>query len=156
MTTIDGKVRLTFSQSQALAYGVELLGSGGESVGVGEHVMVRCGGGRLTVDVRLPKDGQYALKLHAIDPRTTGSMKNVVNYLIRYNSQSPIGGVAPFQRVEGGVLGPNTYMCTQLGIKALSHTGDVIETAGGQATVTFDLKKRPKHGALLGVDPSRP
>lgn len=78
------------------------------------HAMLREDNGQLVVSMRLPQQGEYALKLFADSAAATqqqleSELQNVCNYLIRCLNTNT--GIQPFPKLhEGSCLSSAMYM----------------------------------------------
>jgi hypothetical protein len=66
-----------------------------------KYAVIREENGEFTVHMRLPQEGEYALKLYANDEGEDGDASNVLNYLVKYVEQN--GKNEPFPNITDGM-----------------------------------------------------
>ena len=90
------------------------------------------------VDIRLPREGEYALNLFADDEKAEGDVPNVVNYLIRCeNDGEPIKTQA-YPKLHDGILGKGQYE-ERMEVRPVSHRGGRIKTDDGHISASFEV-----------------
>ncbi len=136
--TDDGKVEIRFGMRNAMSILQNLKHNELDDWLLKRHAAIRFEEDEMIIEIRLPKEGEYALKLFAQQDGFEGDLPNVCNYLIRCNKE----GVqpTPFPKLHEGILGRGPLE-DKLGIKSLNdYDNGVIDTEDGK------LKLRFKHG----------
>ncbi|XP_063401444.1 uncharacterized protein LOC134685570 isoform X1 [Mytilus trossulus] len=101
-----------------------------------KYAVIREENGEFTVHLRLPQEGEYAMKLYANDEGEDGDASNVLNYLIKYIEK---GTNEPFPNITDGKIGKKS-IADKLGVKAISNPGGSVITKDGKASVTFKAR----------------
>ena len=135
--TTTGEIELIF-EVQEIAY----LSSSLKNILINEallskYIISRRDKDKYIVKVRLPREGQYALKIFADDEGKIESYipKDVINILLYFEGGEKIN--EPFPNVAGGDLGTKPY-AEKFGIDVLSYQNGMVKAWGGRARVEFE------------------
>lgn len=127
--TKTGEVELRFDLKQPKAVLQNMRSNHFDEWLLNRHAVVKVQDGQLVVNVRLPENGEYALKLFTDDLDHEGDMSNVCNYLIRCLGKNIKPN--PFPKLHEGALG----------IDAVTHKSGTILTSDGKLNVKFVKQK---------------
>ncbi len=98
-----------------------------------KHAILRVEEDEVIIDMRLPKKGEYALKIFAAQEGQEGELYNVCNYLIMcLNRNKP----QPFPALHDGKVG-KSQVSDEIGVEAISHKTDIIDTQDGTEDIVF-------------------
>ncbi|XP_013404632.1 uncharacterized protein LOC106169646 [Lingula anatina] len=136
--TEDGCVEMKFRLKKDVSLLQSLLSNKMDEKVLENFVISRVENGEAFVTVRLPKKGEYALKLFANDRNDEGDIPNVCNYLIRCLNDKVKN--EPYPHVHNGALGKGNF-ASKLGVVPLNYPGGLIETDDGQCTPQFRAPK---------------
>ncbi|XP_013404637.1 uncharacterized protein LOC106169650 isoform X2 [Lingula anatina] len=136
--TEDGCVEMKFRLKKDVSLLQSLLSNKMDEKVLENFVISRVENGEAFVTVRLPKKGEYALKLFANDRNDEGDIPNVCNYLIRCLNDKVKN--EPYPHVHNGALGKGNF-ASKLGVVPLNYPGGLIETDDGQCTLQFRAPK---------------
>lgn len=131
----DGYVEIRFKLDKDISMLQQLLSNKIDEKVLKNYTITRVEGNEAVVCVRLPKGGEYALKLFAQELGLEGEMPNVLNYLIKCNNNNT--KQAPYPEVHGGTLA-STHLADFFGVKAMNHTGGLIKSNDGHVSITFE------------------
>ncbi|XP_013389753.1 uncharacterized protein LOC106158364 isoform X2 [Lingula anatina] len=134
--TSDGTLEIKFDCTVGVDLEHSLVSNGMDEHALKDYVTTRNENGVATVNVRLPKKGEYALKINAIGEGMLGDVPNVCNYLIRCSNDNP--DIKPFPKLNTGILGKDA-LSDKLGVSCTSHPGGLINTDQGEVTVEFQV-----------------
>lgn len=149
ITTKSGDMELIFEVT-----GIPFLAVALKNVLINEallskYILARRDREKYIVKVRLPREGEYALKIYADDGgnRIKNYIpKDIINLLLVYEGGQKIN--EPFPNVAGGNLGTKPY-AEKFGIDVLSYQNGIIKAWGGRARVEFETHT---DGVLLMCD----
>ena len=133
--TDDGEVEIRFGMANTKHVLQNLKSNQLDDWLLSRHAVIREENGELVIKMRLPKEGEYALKLFADEAGSNGDLPNVCNYLIRCLN-SKVKGV-PYPKLHEGMLGKG-LSAEKLGIRAKSHTDGMITTPDGKLSTVFE------------------
>ena len=133
----NGMLDIKFSAVEGMSILPKLRHNNIDDSVLTDHALVRREGNEVIVSLRLPQQGEYALKLFADDVDKEGFLENVCNYLIRCAGTGNSGeDTYKFPKLHDGMLG-QTYACTKLNISPTSHPKGVIATKDGKLHLQF-------------------
>ena len=137
--TKDGKVDVQFATKSGVKIQLHqgLKHAAIDEATLSKYAVTEQGKDKVIVRLRLPQQGEYALKLFAQGSDKTGDASNVCNYLINCEGVDPNG--EQFPHIAGGVLGKHD-LADMFGVKAVSHPGGVIDAKDGKMSVKFTAK----------------
>lgn len=133
----DGKVDIKLGAHKDVRLHQLLKNTIVDEATLSKYAVIREEDGEFTVHLRLPQEGEYALKLYANDEGEDGEASNVLNYLIKFIEQN--GSNSPFPNITDGKIGKKS-IAEKLGVKAISHPGGSIIAKDGKASVTFKAR----------------
>lgn len=133
----DGKVDIKLGAHKDVRLHQLLKNAIVDEATLSKYAVIREENGEFTVHMRLPQEGEYALKLYANDEGEDGDASNVLNYLVKYVEQN--GKNEPFPNITDGKIGKKS-IAEKLGVKAVSHPGGSLVTKDGKASVTFKAR----------------
>ena len=101
-----------------------------------QYVMTKRDKERYIVQVRLPKAGEYALKIYADDARYMKDYmpRDIVNFFLVFegNKTNP-----PFPHLSGGKIGTKTF-AERFGVEVLSYPNGTVKAWGGKVRLEFE------------------
>ncbi|XP_070195100.1 uncharacterized protein [Littorina saxatilis] len=133
----DGYVEIRLDKSKQIALHQQLKHAVLDDATLSKYCLTRVEEGEVIVYLRLPKEGEYALKLFAQEPNAEGDAENVLNYLVECKGQTDQS--KPFPNTSHGMLGKGPD-ADRFGVKPLSHPGGTIDTKDGKVSVKFAAK----------------
>ncbi|XP_046362001.2 uncharacterized protein LOC124139065 isoform X2 [Haliotis rufescens] len=114
-----------------------------------DRVVYRTEGDRIIFNVRLPRKGEYALKLYATKDEKEHMDENICNYIV-VSEQKKSKDAYPRGFDKGTGLGK---IDVSLGIEPLSHKTGIIKTAVDEVKLDFQLTKPVEHScSLVGTE----
>ncbi len=142
--TSDGNIDIRFGVTDTLAVLPSLFRDDLDDVPlpVLRHVICYKHNNELVVNVRLPQQGEYTLKLFG-DAKRKQTVPNICNYLLQCATDD-INTVA-FPRLHTGVLGMS-HLAPRMGIEASIQQSHILETPDGTMKIAFIC---PEHIELV-------
>lgn len=131
--TTDGKVELRFNLAQSLSVFQNLRSNSLDELLLSKHTLLRTEGDEMIISLRLPKGGDYALKLFADGEGVEGNLPNVCNYLIKCLKEDD--NCESYPKTHEGVVG-KSFMASKLGVSALDSS-PIIQAVNGKTKVSF-------------------
>ena len=133
----DGVVNIKFKCKNALDFMQNMKSNELDEWLLHKNACIETSDDEVSISMRLPVAGEYALNLFAEKEGFQGELPNVCNYLIKVEKDNP--KLQPFPKLHDGIIGKG-YLSNKLGIKALSHPDGKISTETGKFTVDFEHK----------------
>lgn len=138
ITTKTGEIELIFEVQD-----IPFLSSSLKNVLINEallskYILSRRDKEKFIVKVRLPKEGEYALKIFADDGGNKIENyipKDIINLLLYFDGGEKIN--EPFPNVAGGNVGTKPY-AEKFGIDVISYQNGIVKAWGGRARVEFE------------------
>lgn len=138
ITTKTGEIELIFDVQD-----IPFLSSSLKNVLINEallskYILSRRDKEKFIVKVRLPKEGEYALKIFADDGGNKIENyipKDIINLLLYFDGGEKIN--EPFPNVAGGNVGTKPY-AEKFGIDVISYQNGIVKAWGGRARVEFE------------------
>lgn len=109
------------------------------------HVLTRREGDRYLANVKLPREGEYAIKFYVEE--TSGTItqnlpSDLLNFIIKFKGDDRPCNL-PFPNIPDGKLGAKLDAIS-LGVKYLNEGGDIIKAPEGKANLRFQSDKQLK------------
>uniref|UniRef100_K1R698 Kyphoscoliosis peptidase n=1 Tax=Magallana gigas TaxID=29159 RepID=K1R698_MAGGI len=138
ITTKTGEIEFIFEVQD-----IPFLSSSLKNVLINEallskYILSRRDKEKYIVKVRLPKEGEYALKIFADDGGNKIENyipKDIINLLLYFDGGEKIND--PFPNVAGGNVGTKPY-AEKFGIDVISYHNGMVKAWGGKARVEFE------------------
>nr|XP_034314953.1 uncharacterized protein LOC105338050 [Crassostrea gigas] len=138
ITTKTGEIEFIFEVQD-----IPFLSSSLKNVLINEallskYILSRRDKEKYIVKVRLPKEGEYALKIFADDGGNKIENyipKDIINLLLYFDGGEKIN--EPFPNVAGGNVGTKPY-AEKFGIDVISYHNGMVKAWGGKARVEFE------------------
>ncbi|CAL1533508.1 unnamed protein product [Lymnaea stagnalis] len=134
----DGYVEIRLAKERALAFHQLLKHAKIDEATLSKYVITELEGDEAVIYLRLPQNGEYALKLFAQDLDDEGAAPNVLNYLIKCSDAET--GSQPFPNLTNGLVGKNPLTSDKFGVKAVSHPSGMLETKDGNLSLDFEAE----------------
>jgi hypothetical protein len=134
--THSGEVEIRFRKEKDVHIMQNLKTLDLEDLMFKQNAIVRVEDEEVIVNVRVPEEGEYALKLYGDLPNTEGELPNVCNYLIKSLKKNR---VKEFPKFHLGGLGKG-FFADKFGINALTHPGGKIQTDLGVVGIEFETQ----------------
>ncbi|KAK3091122.1 hypothetical protein FSP39_017265, partial [Pinctada imbricata] len=134
--TKTGQLELTFS-IEAIGFLSHTLKSCSiDDATLSQYVITKRDKDKFMVQMRLPKAGEYALKIHVDDARYMKDYmpRDLVNYFIVFEGNKTN---VPFPHISGGTLGTKLY-AERFGVEVLSYPNGIVKAWGGKARLEFE------------------
>lgn len=138
ITSKDGNVEIRFKSSNPMSVIQNMKSNDLDEWILAKNACMRTEGDEIVIDVRLPNKGEYALNLFAEKEGFKGELPNICNYLVKVEKDNP--NLQTFPKLHEGLMGKG-YLADQVGVKAASHPGALINTENGKFTVEFEHKE---------------
>ena len=106
--TETGEVEIRFDKKDPLAVMQELKNNDLEEWMLKNNAVLRIEDKEVILNIRLPKIGEYALKMFADEENTTADLQNVCNYLIKCKDTQQQDN--PYPPTYNGILGSNPIL----------------------------------------------
>ncbi len=132
--TNDGIVEIRFYKSESMSFLQNLRHNDLDEWLLKRHAIIHIEENIMILTVRLPKKGEYALKLFADENGEKDDMTNVCNYLLQCANESVES--LPYPKLHNGLLGKGP-LSEQLEVNPISHKDGKIETKDGRLKVVF-------------------
>ncbi|XP_059151708.1 uncharacterized protein LOC131937939 isoform X2 [Physella acuta] len=130
----DGFVEIRLGKERALAFHQMLKHAVLDEATLSKYVVTELDSEQAVIYLRLPQNGEYALKLFAQGLEDEGAAPNVLNYLI--NCSGADSG-QPFPNLASGQLGRHQMNSDKYGVKAVTHPNGMLEAKDGKLSVAF-------------------
>lgn len=134
----DGYVEIRLDKEKAVSLHQQLKHAVLDDATLAKYCLTRVEDEEVVIYLRLPQEGEYALKMFAQDPSAQGDADNVLNYLVQCQGQTD--QCKPFPNTSHGTLGKGPD-ADRFGVKPLSHPGGTLDTNNGKASVKFKARE---------------